>query len=76
VRLAEHECEGENEELVIEIVADMHNPVAPVFRAAFHDERPDEAGRAVTDIHDFRADHFDLTDYHPHPSIGSIPVAT
>lgn len=35
-----------------------------------------DAGRAVTDIHDFRADHFDLTDYHPHPSIGSIPVAT
>jgi thymidylate synthase len=35
-----------------------------------------EAGRAVTDIHDFRADHFDLADYHPHPPIGSIPVAT
>jgi thymidylate synthase len=35
-----------------------------------------EAGRAVTDIHDFRAEHFDLADYHPHPSIGSIPVAT
>ena len=35
-----------------------------------------EAGRAVTDIHDFRAEHFDLSDYHPNPAIGSIPVAT
>jgi thymidylate synthase len=33
------------------------------------------AGRAVTDIHDFRAEHFELTDYHPHPGIGRIPVA-
>ena len=47
VRLAEHECEGENEQLVIGIVADMHNPVAPIFRAAFHDERSDDAGRTV-----------------------------
>ena len=35
-----------------------------------------EAGRAVTDIHDFRAEHFDLSDYHPNPAIGAIPVAT
>ena len=47
VRPAEHECQGENEEFVIEIVADVHNPVALVFRAAFHDERPDETGGAV-----------------------------
>jgi thymidylate synthase len=32
------------------------------------------AGRAVTDIHDFRAEHFDLTDYDPHPA-ARIPVA-
>jgi len=35
-----------------------------------------EAGRAVTDIHDFRAEHFSLADYHPNPAIRSIPVAT
>ena len=35
-----------------------------------------EAGRAVTDIHGFRAEHFDLSDYHPNPAIGAIPVAT
>lgn len=34
-----------------------------------------DAGRAVTDIHDFRAEHFELTDYHPHPGLGRIPVA-
>ena len=32
---------------VVGIVADMQNPVAPVFRAAFRDERSDDAGRAV-----------------------------
>ncbi len=35
-----------------------------------------EAGKRVTDIHDFRADHFALSDYHPHPSMKSIPVLT
>jgi thymidylate synthase len=34
------------------------------------------AGRRVTDIHDFRAEHFELTDYDPHPSIRDIPVLT
>ena len=33
-----------------------------------------EAGRRVTDIHDFRAEHFELADYDPHPAIGAIPV--
>ena len=45
--LAEHEGERKNEQFVIEIVADMHDPVAPVFSALFHDERADEASRAV-----------------------------
>jgi thymidylate synthase len=34
-----------------------------------------EAGRQVTDIHDFRAEHFELSDYEPHPAIPAIPVA-
>jgi thymidylate synthase len=34
-----------------------------------------EAGRGVTDIHDFRAEHFELSDYEPHPGIQAIPVA-
>jgi thymidylate synthase len=32
------------------------------------------AGRAVTDIHDFRAEHFELDDYDPHPGL-RIPVS-
>ena len=35
-----------------------------------------DAGRAVTDVHDFRAEHFELTDYDPHPAISGIPVTT
>jgi thymidylate synthase len=34
-----------------------------------------EAGHRVSDIHDFRAEHFELSDYDPHPSIPGIPVA-
>lgn len=35
-----------------------------------------DAGRKVTDIHDFRREHFELFDYHPHPAIANIPVST
>ncbi|HEX5620285.1 MAG TPA: thymidylate synthase [Solirubrobacteraceae bacterium] len=38
--------------------------------------RLNDAGRRVTDIHDFRSDHFELEDYDPHPSIRDIPVLT
>lgn len=34
-----------------------------------------DAGRRVTDIHDFRAEHFELSDYDPHPGIPRIPVS-
>jgi thymidylate synthase len=34
-----------------------------------------DAGRRVTDIHDFRAEHFELSDYEPHPGLRAIPVA-
>jgi thymidylate synthase len=34
-----------------------------------------EEGAKVNDIHDFRAEHFELSDYEPHPAISSIPVA-
>nr|AIA13370.1 Thymidylate synthase [uncultured bacterium] len=33
-----------------------------------------EAGKRVTDIHDFRAEHFELSDYDPHPPIRGIAV--
>ena len=35
-----------------------------------------EAGRQIQDIHQFRSEHFELADYHPHPGIPGIPVAT
>lgn len=35
-----------------------------------------KAGKGIDDIHDFRGEHFDLSDYHPHPAIPRIPVAT
>ena len=50
VRLAEDEGERQNEDLFVEIVADMHDPVAPVFRVASHDQRPDDASRAIAGL--------------------------
>jgi thymidylate synthase len=38
--------------------------------------RLNEAGRAVSDIHDFRGEHFEIDDYDPHPPISNIPVLT
>jgi thymidylate synthase len=34
-----------------------------------------DEGRRVDEIHQFRAEHFELADYDPHPGIGRIPVA-
>jgi thymidylate synthase len=34
-----------------------------------------ELGRKVTGIHEFRPEHFDLSDYDPHPAISAIPVS-
>jgi thymidylate synthase len=34
-----------------------------------------DAGLKVTDIHEFRAEHFELADYQPHPSIPANPVS-
>jgi len=38
--------------------------------------RLNDAGRAITDIHDFRGEHFEIDDYDPHPPISNIPVLT
>lgn len=35
-----------------------------------------EEGKQITDIHDFRGHHFEVSDYDPHPGIKGIPVAT
>ena len=47
-------------------------------RAAAAADAAADRGRAgaITDIHDFRAEHFELTDYDPHPAIKGIPVLT
>jgi hypothetical protein len=47
VRLAEQGGERHGKNLVIEIVADVQGPVAPVFRAARRDQRPHDAGGVV-----------------------------
>ena len=38
--------------------------------------RLNDAGRAVTDVHDFRGEHFEISDYDPHPGMRDIPVLT
>jgi len=38
--------------------------------------RLNDAGQQVQDIHDFRGEHFEISDYDPHPPISNIPVLT
>jgi thymidylate synthase len=35
-----------------------------------------EAGQKITNLFDFRPEHFELRDYDPHPAINAIPVTT
>jgi len=39
VRLAEHECEGQDENHIAGLIADMQCPITPIFKAGCCDER-------------------------------------
>lgn len=56
----------------LEAIAELRNRESLRLPTVFLNE----AGLKVTDIHDFRGEHFDVADYDPHPSIPGIPVAT
>jgi hypothetical protein len=47
MRLAEHEREGHDEELIALIVADMQNPVTPILQAALVGKGLHDAGRMI-----------------------------
>ena len=44
VRLAEHECEGQDENHIAGLIADMQGPITPIFKAGCCDERSHLAG--------------------------------
>jgi hypothetical protein len=48
MRLAEHKNEGDNEELITEVVVDVQDPAAPIFEAARHGEGSYDTGRVIT----------------------------
>jgi hypothetical protein len=47
IRLAEHESEGHNEELIALVVADMQDPVTPILEAALAGEGLHDTGRVI-----------------------------
>jgi hypothetical protein len=47
MRLAEHESEGYDEELIALIVADMQDPVTPILEVALVGEALHKAGRMI-----------------------------
>jgi len=47
MRLAEHESEGNNEELIAEIIVDVQDPVAPILEAARLDEGSHDTGCVI-----------------------------
>jgi thymidylate synthase len=70
----------------VHFIIDAHiyvNQLEPVDVMLHRQARPlptlrlTAAGRQITDIHDFRGEHFELgPEYNPHPAIRSIPVLT
>jgi len=46
--LAEHECEGHDEQLITEVVVDVQDPTAPIFEVARYGEGSHDTGRVVT----------------------------
>jgi hypothetical protein len=48
MRLPEHESEGDNEELITEIVVDVQDAAAPIFEAARLDKGSHDTGRVIT----------------------------
>jgi hypothetical protein len=48
MRLAEHESEGDNEELLTEVVVDVQDPAPPIFEATRHGEGSHDTGRVIT----------------------------
>ena len=48
MRLAEHESEGDNEELITDIVVDVQDPAAQIFEAARLGRGSHDTGRVIT----------------------------
>ena len=48
MRPSEHESEGDNEQLITEIVVDVQDPAAPIFEAARLGKGSHDAGGVIT----------------------------
>jgi hypothetical protein len=48
MRLPEHKSEGDDEELITEIVVDVQDPAAPIFEAARLDKGSHDTGHVTT----------------------------
>lgn len=65
----------------IHMISDAHiyvDQVPYVKEMIYRESRPFpivEINAEIKNIFDFRAEHFTLSDYHPHPAISKIPVA-
>ena len=67
MRLAEHENEGDNEELIALIVADMQDPVTPILEAVLDGEGLHDPGRMIA--------RFGQTVHHVHAHVlGGRPM--
>jgi hypothetical protein len=47
MRLPEHESEGDDKELITEIVVDVQDPAAPIFEAPRLDKGSHDTGRVI-----------------------------
>jgi hypothetical protein len=73
MRLAEHESEGQNEELIALTIADMQNPVTPILKAVLVGEGLHDAGRMIARLNEI-VDHGAAVIDEYLPRIGAVEI--
>jgi hypothetical protein len=50
--LAEHECEGDDGQLITDVIVDLHDPAAPIFEAPRHGGASHDTGCMITRLNE------------------------
>ena len=49
---AEHECKGDDEQLITDVIVDLHDPAAPIFEAPRHSEGSHDTRCMITRLNE------------------------
>src|SRR5262245_26135712 len=74
IRLAEYKNEGDDEELITEIIVDMQDPAAPVFETACRREGPHDTCRVIARLSEIVDDRATAIDQNLPFSVGAVEI--